>query len=162
MQWNRIHDIRLTRNQMEERRLLALKDLQNGVRPVDVSEKYGVSRAAVSQWGKTVRDEGREGLLKRKATGRPKKLDEAQRLQLIDILVSGACSSGFETDLWTGKRVAKVIKKEFRIEYHFKHLPKLIRSLGFRLINPKKRAAEQNQSKREYWLNTTWVKVKKK
>ncbi len=156
-----IHDIRLTRAQMEQRRFLAIKDLQNGMKQADVARKFGVSRAAVTQWLKTKDLEGIDGLREHKATGRPIKLDQVQLSRLTEILVAGALKSGFSSDIWTGKRVATVIRKNFRVEYHFKHIPKLLRSLGFRLRKPKKRAMEQNDSDRDYWIETTWEQVKK-
>jgi transposase len=70
--------------------------------------------------------EGNEGLCMRKAKGRKSKLNSNQKKMLVEILVSGAKKYGYKTDLWTSKRVCKVIEKEFEVEYHFKYIPKLL------------------------------------
>ena len=68
---------------------------------------------------------------------------------------------GFKTDLWTGKRVCKVIEKDFGVSYHFKHIPKLLRTLDFRLVKPKRQANEKNEEEKRERIKTTWEYIKK-
>ena len=89
------------------------------------------------------------------------KLNEGQKDQLVTLLIQGARTYGFETDLWTGKRVSKLIKKEFGVDYHFNHIPKLLHSLDFRPVKPERQAGEKDEEKKEEWLKTTWVQLKK-
>jgi transposase len=135
--------LKLTRKQMEQRRLMTVEDLSIGMKQADVARKYGVNRSNVSRWTKKLKKEGEPGLQMRKAKGAEPKLNLKQRESLIEILVAGAKNYGFKTDLWTGKRVCKVIKKEFGVSYHFKHIPKLLRGLDFRLVKPKRQANEK-------------------
>jgi uncharacterized protein YjcR len=44
--------LKLTRKQMEQRRLMAVEDLSIGMKQADVARKYGVNRSNVSRWTK--------------------------------------------------------------------------------------------------------------
>ena len=156
-----VDGIELTREQEEKRRLLAMQDLDNGMKQSEIARKYHVRDSSVSRWAKAYREKGKEGIKSTFATGRPQKLNVSDKEKLISILLHGAIASGYETDSWTGKIVSDVIKKEFNVDYHFKHIPKLLRSLGFRQVKPKRKAMEQNDDARKEWIKTTWEYVKK-
>lgn len=161
MKTSPLNGLKLTRKQMEQRRMLASEDLVNGMSQADVARKYGVYRSSVSRWVKRLEKEGKEGLKEKKAKGQSSKLNSAQKQQLTALLVQGAQACGFETDLWTAKRVGLVIEREFGVVYHFRHIPKLLRSLDFRLVKPDRKAAEKDDTQKEEWLSTTWVHLKK-
>lgn len=161
MRWDALFGVRLTREQMEERRLRAGDDLKAGMKQADVARKYSVSTATVCRWVQTIRDEGMDGLKMSKATGQPSKLDEEEQQQLVEILIKGPRAYVWKTDLWNSKRVTEVIRKEFGVTYHPHHMPKLLHRLGFRPVKPKRRATEKNEKRKQEWLNTTWVQVKK-
>ena len=90
--------LKLTRNQMEQRRLMAADDLSIGMKHADVARKYGVNRSNVSRWAKILKKEGEGGLQMRKAKGAEPKLNLKQRESLVKILVAGAKNHGFKTD----------------------------------------------------------------
>lgn len=161
MAWHAELDIEMTRKQLEQRRFLAAKDIESGLSQAEIARKFKVSESSVSRWVKSIKEEGKDGLKRRKPTGRNTKLSEEQKMELVQILIKGATESGYQTDAWTGKRVSDIIEKRFGVEYHFKHMPRLLRKLGFRRIKPKKKAIERNEEKRKEWLETRWELVKK-
>ena len=161
MRWDALYGVRLTREQMEERRMRAGTDLKAGMKQADVARKYGVSTATACRWAQTIQDEGIDGLRMHKSKGQPTKLNEEEQLKLVDILIAGPRAYGYKTDLWNSNRVAEVIRKEFRVTYHIHHIPKLLHRLGFRSIKPKRQAKEKSNKLKQEWLNTTWVQVKK-
>jgi transposase len=70
----------LTREQIEERRLEGGRLLKAGkLSQVEVARQMGVSRATVSAWAKTVKEEGLRGLHRRKAIAGVSKLTKAQK-----------------------------------------------------------------------------------
>ena len=85
---NAPYQVKLTREQMEERRLLAGADLLAGMKHADVARKYGVSPAAVSKWDKIIRTEGIEGLRMHKAPGKMPKLNEQEKETLMTLRVT--------------------------------------------------------------------------
>ena len=104
--------------QLERRRRRAIALLKEGRAPVEVARLVGVDRRSVRRWNAAYRRRGAEGLAARPAPGRPSKLSARQRKQLEVILVRGTAASGFESDLWTCPRVARVIGRRFGIGYH--------------------------------------------
>jgi len=160
MGWN-AQGVSLTREQIEKRRLSAGADLIAGMKQSDVARKYGVTPAAVSLWAQTIRKDGIEGLRMRKARGNPPKLERESRERLVEILETGPEAYGWDSGLWTSSRVVKVIRREFGVRYHPHYMPRLLRRLGFRPVKPKRRASEKDEDRKDAWLTTTWVQVKK-
>ena len=105
--------VTLTREQKEQRRLAAAQDLQEGeMSQSEIAEKHGVTQSAVSKWKSTLEEEGIEELESTKSEGNQgpdSELDEQNQEQLVELLERGAQAHGWETDLWTAKRVASLI-----------------------------------------------------
>lgn len=132
---------------LERRRQRAIALLKEGRAPVEVARPLGVDRRGVRRWNATYRTTGRGGLAARPAPGRPWKLSAVQRGQLEAILVRGASACGFERDLWTCPRVARVIRRRFGISCHVDHIGRLLRALGW----TPQRADGRGRPWREAW-----------
>jgi len=65
----------LTRDEMESRRLMAAQDLETGLSQSQVARKFGVSRTTASRWHRAMSGKGVEALRKRRAPGRPSRLN---------------------------------------------------------------------------------------
>ena len=75
----------LTRDEMESRRLLAAQDLQNGLSQSQIARKFGVSRTTASRWHRALHRRGVESLRKRRATGRPSRLNREQHQGVVEL-----------------------------------------------------------------------------
>jgi transposase len=128
----------LTRDEMESRRLLAAQDLQNGLSQSHIARKFGVSRTTASRWHRAL-DRGVETLRKRRATGRPSRLNREQREGVIELFQAGARAAGFSDDRWTTARLAQAIDVRFGIRYDPDHVGRIMHQLGLR---PRQRVAE--------------------
>ncbi len=122
----------LTRDEMESRRLLAAQDLQNGVTQSQVARKFGVSRTTASRWGRTLHGSGVEALRKRRAPGRPCRLNQQQFGRLAEVYRAGPRSAGFDSDRWTTARFATAIEARFGVHYDPDHVGRIINRLGLR------------------------------
>jgi transposase len=129
---------------------------------VAAAKEVGVTPRAVSGWISVYRKIGVKGLKTTKATGRPNKLSATDKKTLSKILIKGAKFAGFSNDLWTSKRILKVIKDRFGVEYHFNHIPKLLKSLGWSVQRPQREAIEKDPKAIRKWIKTEWVRIKKK
>ena len=89
MEYKMPKGLKLTRNQMEQRRLMAAEDLSIGMKHADVARKYGVNRSNVSRWAKILKKEGEGGLQMRKAKGAEPKLKLKQRESLVKYSLQG-------------------------------------------------------------------------
>src|SRR5437763_13931805 len=111
---------------MEKRRLVAVKDLQQGLTQSSVARKFFVSRTTASRWNRALRQKGVDALRKRRATGRPSRLSREQ-LQLIpSIYGQGALFHGFPDSRWTTTRLAQVIESRFGVHYDHDHVGRLM------------------------------------
>jgi transposase len=128
----------LNRDEMETRRLEAVQDLQRGLTQSNVARKFGVSRTTASRWNRALRQKGVDGLRKRRATGRPSRLDREQLQMIPDIFAQGAIIHGFPDSRWTTARLAAVIEARFGVHYDHDHVGRLMQKLGLR--EPKRRA----------------------
>ena len=157
--------VTLTREQKEQRRLAAAQDLLEGeMSQVEIAEKHGVTPSAISKWKSALEDEGIEGLKSTSDEGNQgpdSQLDEQHREQLVELLEEGAQAHGWETDLWTSKRVAALIEDEFDIDYTPRHCSRILRELGYRPVKPREGAAEKDPEEKERWLNEEAEELKK-
>ena len=144
--------------QLERRRLQAWKLLREGLAPVEVARKLGVARRSVRRW-RALGEHKKLAALP--ASGRPAKLTEAQREELVGRLLDGPLACGYPTPLWTCPRIAELIRRRFKVRYHVSHLGRLLRTLGFSPQKPERQARERDEAATQGWVRETWPRVKK-
>ena len=155
----------LNREQLEERRLYAGRLLKEGrLSKADIGREVGVSRAAVSQWAKHLKEHRNRlpSLNARVASGRPPRLDDVQWRRVLRLLAKGALAHGHETDRWTLPRVREVIRAEYGVQYHAGFLGQKLRALGWSRQVPAPRARERDDDLVEAWLKQDWPRIKKR
>lgn len=152
----------LTREQQAERRAEAVRLLEAGeMKQVEIARHLGVTEAAVSKWKRRLDEAGAQALRLRKATGRPPKLNEATKQELVKKLEAGAVAAGFPTEQWTQARVKKVIECEFGVRYHQNYISRLLDDLGWSVQKPDGRAMERDEDLIRAWLSRDWPRIKK-
>lgn len=127
-------------------RQIAARLLQQGKGVREVSRLIGVAPSSVCRWKETLEQGGLEALHAKPHPGRTPRLKQKKQLQAV--LLKGATVAGFATDLWTLKRVAQVIAREFGVTYHPYHLSCLAHPQGDGLECPEARAASAKASAR--------------
>ena len=157
--------VTLSREQKEQRRLAAAQDLrERELSQVAIAEKHGVTPSAVSKWKSTLEEDGLEGLKSTNNDGNQgpdSELNDQDREQLVELLEEGAEVYGWETDLWTSKRVATLIEDHFEIDYTPRHCSRILRELGYRPVKPREGTAEKDPEAKELWLNQEAEQLKK-
>lgn len=146
----------------EKRRCHAQKLAEQGWKQKDIAVALEVSKGAVSQWLKISKQEGRAGLLARAHTGRPPELAEDEKRLIPDYLAHGAESYGFRGEVWTCRRVRKMIELEFGASYHKSHVARLLKELNWTPQQPVERAAQRNEEAIADWRKHVWSDMKKK
>jgi putative transposase len=153
---------KLTREQMEERRLEGGRLLKEGkLSQAEIARRLGVTRGSVTAWSKALQAGGVRRLRQHKSTGRPSKLNREVRRKLKRLLDRGALAAGFPTDRWTLVRVSELLKKEFDIRYHPNSLRRVLDQLGYSVQKPMPRAAERDEELVKAWLEKDWPRIKK-
>lgn len=98
-------------NEVTRKRVCAGRLLKKGKKPGEVAHAVGVARQTVYTW-KAVFDEGGiDALRAMPAPGRPARLDDAQLQDLRRALQQKPTEYGFDTELWTLKRVSALIER---------------------------------------------------
>ena len=136
---------------LEEMRMMGVRMIQQGHRVQDIASWMRLNRSCVFRWVQQYRRGGVEALYSTKATGAPGKLKESQILKLMEMLRRPAVDYDFDSDLWTGPRVRRLIKKKFGIRFHPRHMPRFLRKLGLVRKSPERRALEQDPQKIRQW-----------
>ena len=146
---------------LEKRRLKGAKLLERGLSKSEVARRLGVTRQTVAAWEQRM-DQGGADALMRGTLGRPRQLDAEQERELGQLLMQGAVSAGYATELWTLPRIGKLIAQRFGVQYSTGHLWHLLRRLGFSCQKPDKRATQRNEGEIARWKRHTWPALKKK
>lgn len=149
-------------SELEQRRLRAIELLRRGVQPHQVASRLGVDRRSVRRWNRAYRAAGRRGLRAKPAAGRPPKLSAEQRGALVKMVLQGPMGFGFSTELWTCRRIAQLIRRQFGVDYHPDHLGRLLHSCGLTPQRPQRIAKERNEREIRRWIREDWPRLKKK
>jgi transposase len=149
-------------SELERRRLLAVQRVLEGYSTEEVAEFLGVDPRSVRRWVAAHREAGDEGLLARPPSGRPPKLTYTQEKIIRRWLADKPTEHGFATDLWTGPRLAKMIRQEFAIELNPKYLSVWLRRRGFTPQKPRRVPRQRDPEEIAAWLQTQWPRIKKR
>jgi len=150
------------KNWREARRLRAFELKQAGWTQQEIAEALGVSRGAVSQWMKAAEEGGGDALRSRPRPGRPGRLSAENRNRLPALLSRGAEAYGFRGEVWTCRRVAKIIKDEFGVRYSKSHTSRVLKAVGWTSQKPVERASQRDEADVERWREKVWPALKKR
>ena len=147
---------------LEARRRKALELLSRGYRLSEVAAMVTASVPSVFRWKQAHERGGDAALNPKPVPGRPRKLEEGEVHRILDILLKGAIAYGFPNDLWTLKRIARVIRREFEVRYHPCHVWKVLRRAGWSCQVPERRPVQRNEGDIAHWKRHKWPAIKKK
>jgi transposase len=146
---------------LEHRRVEALQLYRRGIKPSHIARRLGTTRQSVNRWMRSCRRKGRRALAAKPVPGRPAKLNAAQRRQLANVLIQGAVTAGYATNLWTCPRIVQVLHRQFGVTYHVDYLPRLLNAMGFSCQKPESRAIERDEKAIAQWIRRDWRRIKK-
>jgi transposase len=130
-----------TAKKLERRRRRAVELLNLGLSLAEVARRLGTTTTSVYRWKQAAAKGGVPALGAKPVPGRPRKLTESHGRRLLKVLDKGAKAHGYPDDRWTLKRVAELIHREFGVEYHHRHVWRLLRRYGWTHRAPSRRSA---------------------
>ena len=92
------------------------------------SEKVGVTKRIGYIWQDRWNDDGYSGIVPRYAGGRPSKLSQSQKNELVELLKQKEC--------WTTKDVRNLVSEKFNVEYTLKQMYIILRNIGMNFGKP--------------------------
>ena len=146
--------------ELEIRRRTAVALRRSGLSVREVAKQVGCVPSSVVRWTQAYERDGADGLKSKPQAGSKPRLSDAQKERLRSMLLKGARSFGWETDLWTVPRVAKLIEKKFGIQYHVSHVHRLLRQMAFSPQKPAQRPREQDRDAIEHFRRQRWPAIK--
>lgn len=147
--------------ELEARRLRAAELLGQGKGTNEVARLVGVTSSCVSKWKKNLRKRGREGLRAKPLRGRKPRLNGSQKRRLVAALKRGAVAAGYDSELWTCRRIRDLIGKTEGVWYDFNHVGRILHALGFSVQKPEARARERDEAAIARWRKKDWPRIKK-
>ncbi len=148
--------------ELERRRRQAVALLEEGMRPAEVARAVGTSRASVTRWRQAYEAGGEKALASRPHPGGKSRLTVDQRKRLARLLRQRPRKHGYNTELWTLKRVAEVIATHFGVAYHPSAVWHILRAMGWSCQKPERRARERNEDAIATWRREDWPRIKKR
>lgn len=148
--------------ELERMRYKAVKAVLAGTPQKTVAKVMGIHPKTLCRWVAAFKRDPRE-LEARPNEGRPPRLSPLEMEQLVEILKRGPRAAGWETDIWTTRRVKEIIEREFGKKFHPDHVFKILtRKLQWSWQKPGKCAREQDLDAVRNWFEKEWPDIKKK
>lgn len=147
--------------ELEARRRLAVTRVGEGWKQADVAAFLGVSLRAVGKWVAAHREAGDEGLSAKPRPGPRPKLSAPQERGVLAWLARSPKAFGYETDLWTTRRLAEVIAKRCGVRFNPNYLADWLTRRGHSPQKPVVRAVERDEPAIARWVAEEWPRVKK-
>ena len=143
-----------------EIRLRAVKAACDGMPVGQVARAYGTHRTTVFRWMTRYGTEGTDGLQRRPGSGRPRLLEELDEEELQKLVLNPASKFGYETDLWTVRRLRTVIEEENKVEVSKDTIWRRLREAGLTYQKPEREYHEINEDAREEWVRKEVPKIR--
>lgn len=151
-----------TSRQLERRRCRAVAMVRAGTTFREVARRVQASLSSVVRWYQAYRRAGRSGLKGRPTPGRPCRLSEKQKCVLRRLLQRGAQRAGYPNELWTLRRIGKLIEGHFEVRYVPSGVWRLlVVDLRWSPQKPERKAIQRDEEAIAQWKRSTWPRIKK-
>jgi transposase len=139
-------------NSTYEARLRAVHAITaTGLAVAEVAEAYGANRSTVQRWLMRFQKEGEDGLLRRPAPGRPRKIARLDTETLTAIVLAPASQFGFETDFWTTPRLIQVVHSQLGVAVSKQTILRRLHEAGMSYQKPDREYFEMSEEERVEW-----------
>ena len=146
------------------RKRVVISVIEKGLQQKEAAAIFDVTTRIITKWIKKYRQEGIEGLSKKKQ-GRPKSSGKLAGWQVswISRAITDKCPDQLKLPfmLWTREAVQQLIRERFDIEYSLPTISRLLKRWGFTPQKPVRFAYERNDQKITHWLKTEYPEIKK-
>jgi len=126
-----------------------------------VARAFGTDRKTIRRWLQRFRLEGERGLHRKPGSGRPRILEALTESELRSVILSPASNFGYETDLWTVKRVQTIIEERFEISVSQDTVWRRLREAGLTYQKPERQYYELDEEARQAWARTEIPRIRR-
>lgn len=150
---------KLSHEVLEELRFRAIELWRARYTVKDIVAFCGFHHSVVYRWIKAYQQAGQRALKRRPVPGAEPRLDAGAQRRLLSILDRGALRAGFDSNLWTCKRIAHVIRARLGIQMTTEGVRLMLRRLGLTPQVPQKRYYEQDEKAVRTWTEKTFPAI---
>ncbi|MBK8204552.1 MAG: transposase [Bdellovibrionales bacterium] len=144
---------RLDHKTLEEMRIRAVRQVQSGVSPEDITRSLGLSHPTIYNWLASYRDGGMQALKAKPVPGRPSRITGPMMKWIYDTIVQKSpLQFRFEFALWTREMIREVIFKKYKLRLGLSSVSRLLKQLGLSCQRPIFKAWQQNEQQVKNWL----------
>jgi transposase len=152
---------KLDHKTLEQLRIRAVRQIEQGAHPEEIAAGLGMTRAAVYGWLAKYREGGLEALRAKPVPGRPPKLQGVQLARLYGLVVGNDPRQlRFAFALWTRAMVRELIRREFGVALSEVSVGRLLRKLGLSPQRPLYRAYQQDPEAVARWKAETYPQLR--
>jgi len=144
---------------LEGCRIRTIELYQKGEKINDIAYFLGFHRGVISKWVSIFKKYGKKSLLSKKAQGPSFKLSRDEIKEILSILYDDATIYGFETPLWTCKRVQQIVIKKSGKSIHTTNIMRLFKKLNLSPQKPERFAFQKDRKAVKRWLREEWPKI---
>lgn len=149
----------LSHDVLEHYRFRAIRLWKKGWRVKTIADAFGVNRRAVTRWLTLYRKAGKKALFSKKAEGPSFKLTAQEMSHLLTLFKNNAMKYGFETPLWTCKRIQQVIEQCFGKKIHTTNIMRWLKRWNYTSQKPQRQASQRNEKVVQKWLDEEWPRI---
>lgn len=143
------------------RRQMIIRLHKEGHTQGKIAELLDVTQPYVSRILQTFRLQGASALEVSTGKGAVCRLTTDQKERLKAFLDAGAVAFGFEGELWTAKRIQRVIEEQLGIQYSQRQVYRILQGLNYTRQKPIKVDYRQSKQAIETWKTDQLPELKK-
>lgn len=152
---------KLDHKTLEEMRIRAVRQVQSGVSPEDITRSLGLSHPTIYNWLASYRDGGMQALKAKPVPGRPSRITGPMMKWIYDTIVQKSpLQFRFEFALWTREMIREVIFKKYKLRLGLSSVSRLLKQLGLSCQRPIFKAWQQNEQQVKNWLKKVYPNLK--
>jgi transposase len=145
-----------------EVRLRGVQAVLTGTPVTQVAQALSIDRTTLQRWLRRYRQEGGDaGLQRRPVSGRPRKLQCISQYNFKRIVLAPASRFGFETDLWTAKRLHRVLVDRYDEDVSEDTVWRRLRDAGLTWQTPEREYFQADAEARQRWQRETLPEIRK-
>jgi transposase len=150
------------RERQQERRFRAAELFSSGWSRAKVAAELNVTWRAAHTWWQQWQADGMEGLKAGNKPGPAPKFSDAQVEEIKGELAVGALNHGYPNELWTLRRVARLIADRFGLKASPSEVWRLLKRMGWSARKPQRKARERDEEKINHWKTVRWPELRAK
>jgi len=151
-----------TAAELEARRMTAVRRVGEGWAQKDAAAFLGVHPVTLKKWVARHRAVGDDGLRAKPTPGRPRFLTDEHERKVLGWLNETPTAHGFDTDLWTARRVAELIHRKLGVRFHPNYLREWLTTRNFTPQKRARRGRQRDQAAIDRWVAADWPRTPKR